>query len=565
MKILDILKSVLSRMTTPNQSYGQRTVWVPAKNAGMYVDHDTALNFSAVYGAVAYRAETIASLPWQVMRRIPAGGKERASSHIVDSLLHTRPNPYMTPFAMKCFLLSMAQLWGNAYLEIEWDRARRPMALWPITSDRVAIKYDTDGALYYEVSNARGEKAPLMPSDVYHLAGMGFDGITGYSVVSLAQRSIGQGLASDEFMANFYANGTVLSGVFSHPKSLGDEAYERLKSEFEKKYGGPKRSWRPLIVEEDMKWQTMGMPLQDAQFLESRKFSVEDIARWFRVPPHKIGHLEKATFSNIEHQSIESVQESILPWAVRMEQEADYKLISQRNRNVFFTKINLKGLLRGDAKSRSEFYKIMRNEGIMNTNEIRELEDLNPIGPDGDKYVMQSQYTTLEKIGEESDLALTAPTDDQFEPAREAYRHILEDAAIRVLRREEGRAINAAGRYEQRQEFVRWMNKFFGDHIIYAASVLNPILNSMAQVVLNGRHEKLAGQIDTIVNIYLDRHVKDSRVAILEYYDDREPLWDEGERAAAISADLTEQIINIALLEGINREKEKRILDSGQG
>ena len=552
-------------MTTPNQSYGGRTLIIPSKTAGMVVDHDTALNFSAVYGAVAYRAETIASLPWQVMRRLPAGGNERATTHMVDSLLHTRPNPYMTPFAMKCFLLSMAQLWGNAYLEIEHDRAKRPIALWPITSDRVDIKYESDGALYYEVSNARGQRAPLKPADVYHLAGMGFDGVSGYSIVSLAQRSIGQGLASDEFMANFYANGTVLSGVFSHPKTLGDDGYDRLKKEFESKYGGAKRSWRPLILEEDMKWQTMGMPLQDAQFLESRKFSVEDIARWFRVPPHKIGHLEKATFSNIEHQSIESVQESIVPWAVRMEQEADYKLISQRNRNVFFTKINIKGLLRGDSKSRAEFYKIMRNEGIMSTNEIRDLEDLNPIGPDGDKYVMQSQYTTLEKIGEDSPAPAPAPpAEDQFEPVRDAYRHILEDAAIRVLRREEGRAINAAGRYDDRQEFVRWMNKFYRDHTIYAASVFDPILKSMAQVLLNGRHDQVAGAIETIVNINLHYHVKDSRLALLAYFDDDEPLWNEGERAAAISADLTDKVFNIALLEGVNHEKQKRLLDTSQ-
>ena len=565
MNKLDKIRLWLARVTAPNQSSSQRTIFIPARNAGMQVNHDTALNFSAVYAAVAYRAETIASLPWQVMKRLNPGS-EPVPSHAVNKLLHTRPNPYMSPFSLKCFLLAMAQLWGNSYLEIERDGGNRPINLWPLTSDRVEVKFDDAGALYYEVTNGRGGKAPLKPSDVYHLSGMGFDGIQGYSIVTLAQRSIGQGLAADQFMSSFYANGTVLSGIFSHPKTLTDEAYDRLKADFKEKYSGVQKSWEPLIVEEDMKWQNMGMPLQDAQFLENRKFTVEDIARWFRVPPHKIGSLDKATYSNITQQAIESVQESIMPWAIRMEQEADYKLIPQNNRNLFFTKINIKGLMRGDAESRAKYYQIMRNQGLMSANEIRALEDLNPIGADGDKHVMQSQYTTLEKIGEEP-----APVQPQLpaleideDAIRQAHNGIFIDTAIRVLKREEHRAIDSARRYTDRGEFVEWMAKFYGEHAIYMAGVLKIPMEALCHIVFNGNNEKAAGQIDTVLTMFLYNHIKESRLSILSYYDDNEPLWDENERATAITTHLMDKIFNLAQIQGVNHEKEKRLLGTGQ-
>ena len=231
---------------------------------------------------------------------------------------------------------------------------------------------------------------------------MGSDGILGYSVVSLAASSIGAGIASDEFSTEFFNNGVIFSGVLKHPGKMSPEAQERLKLQLQK-HAQTGNRWQVLIAEEGIEWMDIGMPLKDAEFLAERKFTVTDICRWFGVPPHKIGDLERATFSNIEQQSIEVVTDAIVPWVLPMEQEADTKLISSRNRGFFYSKMTLNGLLRGDSAARVEYYQKMRNMGAINADEIRDLEEMNPIGAKkgGDKYVMQGQYVPLDKIGEE--------------------------------------------------------------------------------------------------------------------------------------------------------------------
>lgn len=399
MSIFSSLKRVFNRSAgppAPSQSFP-----IPYRLAGVPVTTETALQIAAVFACVRYIAETIGALPWGVYLKKTGGGRDELRSSPLWRLLHARPNPEMSAMAFRETLIAWALTWGNGYAEIERDVVGRPVALWPISPDRVAIKRTEGGTLYYEVNNQTGPKVDIPAEDVYHLHGLGYDGIAGYSVVSLAARSLGTGIASDQFLNSFFGNSTIVGGVLEHPEKLSPEAYERIKESWEARHGGPAAAWRPAILEEGMKWQSIGMPLKDAEFLATRKFTVTEIARWFRVPPHKIADLERATYSNIEHQSIEVVTDTILPWAVRLEQEADFKLIGSRNQGTLFTKINLKGLLRGDAKSRAEFYKVMREMGVFSVNDIRELEDLNPIGPDGDKRVMQMQYTTLERIGEE--------------------------------------------------------------------------------------------------------------------------------------------------------------------
>lgn len=395
-----------------------RLVFVPTRSGGVYVDHDTALNFSAVWACQRYLAGSVAQLPWRVHKRLAGGGSDVTATHPADFLLHTRPNPEMSAFNFKRLMIHWAASWGNGFAEIEKDAAGRPTALWPIHPDRVVAKRRESGGLYYEVSNYRAPKVEIEPDAMFHLAGMGADGISGYSVISLASTAIGAGIAGDKFAADFFANGAVLSGGLKTEQKLKDEAYQRLKSDFDKKYTGAGNNWRPLILEQGLEWQTFGMPLKDAEFLAGQKFRVTDICRWFGVPPHKIADLDRATYSNIEHQAIEVVTDTLLPWILPLEQEADAKLISPRNRAIYFTKMKVAGLLRGDSQARKDFYKDMRNMGAMNANEIRALEDLNPI-PDGDKYVMQGQYTTLDKIGEQPEPAPfiePEPEPDEGEP-----------------------------------------------------------------------------------------------------------------------------------------------------
>lgn len=401
--ILNAVVNFFNRSTTPNNSTGQRLVYVPMRKGGIYVDHETANNFSAVWACSRFISQSVAQLPWHVRRRRDNGGSDPAATHPVDQLISTRPCPEISAFQWKAAMSAWAVSWGNAYAEIEKDLAGRPTALWPLSPDRVTPMRGEDGRLVYEVLNYRGPKTYLEPDQVFHIAGLGYDGIKGYSVISLAAASIGAGIAADEFAASFYANGAVMSGGLKTENKLADETYQRLKKDFNEKFVGPQKSWRPIILEHGLDWVPFGMPLKDAEFLGSQKFRVQDIARWFGVPPHKIGDLERATFSNIEHQAIETVTDTIVPWVIRFEQEADYKLISPRNRGIFFTKMKLQGLMRGDHASRAAFYKDMRNCGVFSVDEIREREDENPIGPakGGNKYVMQGQYVTLDKIGEE--------------------------------------------------------------------------------------------------------------------------------------------------------------------
>lgn len=403
LNLFGFLKRFFGRLSSSDTGQSSRIFW-PRRKAGVYVDHDTALTFGAVFACQRYLANTVAQLPWKVYRRIPGEkGSDYAPTHPADWLLGTRPNPEMSAFNFKRWLVHHAVSWGNAYAEIEFDVSNRPVSMWPIHPSRVTAKRSEDGALYYEISNMRGSKTAIMPSSIFHLAGMGNDGISGYSVVSLAAAAIGAGIAADSFSADFFANGAVLSGGFQHPGKMSLEAHTRLRDQIKEKHTGIGNAWRPIVMEEGISWQTFGMPLKDAEFLAGKNYSVTDIARWFGVPPHKIADLSRATFSNIEQQSIEVVTDAILPWVLPMEQEADTKLISARNRGYFYTKMTLNGLLRGDSAARGAWYQTMRNMGAISADEIREFEDMNPIGAakGGDKYIVQGQYVPLDKIGEE--------------------------------------------------------------------------------------------------------------------------------------------------------------------
>jgi len=462
-----------------------RRLYVPMVKGGMWVDHETALSLATVFAAVRYISQSVASLPWELRQRRRDGGSDPAFSHIVYRLLHNRPNPYMSAFDWKVLMLARANLWGRAYAEIEHDIMNRPLALWPIAPDRVETKMDQDIGLYYEVTQKNSEKTIIYPENMFHLRGLG-DEKDGYSIIALAARSIGAGLAADEFSASFYENSAVSSGVLKHAKSLGDKAYDRLKKDFQEKHTGPRQAWRPLILEEGMEWETMTMPLKDAQFLESRKFNVLEIARWFGVKPHKVADLDRATFSNIEEQNIDDVQDTLIPWALRLEQEADYKLIGARNRSVFYSKINVKGLLRGDSKARAQFYKDLRNLGAINVNEIRAFEDMNPIGPDGDKYVMQGQYTTLEKIGKDPEpnpFQIEVPEEGEDEgETKAAWQHVFYDALERVYDRSQKR-LEHAHKNIAKDKLDAWLEKARQDHAQYLVKALRPVFIGYAKAI----------------------------------------------------------------------------------
>ena len=367
-------------------------------NAGKLVNESTAMQTSAVYACVRILAEAVASLPLHVYRRTDDGGKEHHRRPPLFPLLHAAPNPEMTSFVFRETLMSHLLLWGNAYAQIIRNGHGRPTALYPLLPDRVRVERDTSGELVYFYYGEHGQ-AKLGRDDILHIPGLGFDGLIGYSPIAMAKNAIGMALATEEYGAKFFANGANPGGVLEHPSTIKD--IQRVKDSWSANYGGSGNAHRIAVLEEGMKFSSIGIPPEQAQFLQTRKFQLNEIARIFRVPPHMVGDLDKSSFSNIEQQSLEFVKYTLDPWVVRWEQALEQALLLPGERRHLFVKFNVNGLLRGDYQSRMAGYATARQNGWMSANDIRELEDLNRIPAElgGDLYLVNGSMTKLADAG----------------------------------------------------------------------------------------------------------------------------------------------------------------------
>lgn len=369
----------------------------PTTATGRSVSASTAMKASAVFACVRVRAETVASLPWPVYRRLSGGGKERDPSHPLYELLHDQPNPEQTAIEFRENLIGHLDLWGNAYAEIDWDARGRVRALYPLRPDRVTEE-ERDGQVYYVVTLPDGERKGLPAWRVWHTRGF-----MGQSVIANARESIGLALAGEEYGARFFGNDSRPGGVLKSPKVLTKEAAKNLKESWEAAHSGLENRHRVAVLEEGVEWQQIGIAPEDAQYLELRQFQVVDIARFFRVPPHKIASLERATFSNIEHQSIEFVVDCIRPICVRLEQSARRCLLTTEERPTWIAEHVIDGLLRGDTASRYQAYAIGRQWGWLSADDIRELENQNPL-PDGQgqSYLVPMNMTLADQAGQQN-------------------------------------------------------------------------------------------------------------------------------------------------------------------
>lgn len=384
---------ILAKVTGNTPITGSRIINTGRTAARVYVDADTALKNATVWACVQYLTRTMGQLPWHVMVKDTKGNASVASTNGVDYLLNSRPSPEMGAFTWRQSMLGQALLRGNAYAEIERDNRGVPFALWPIHPDRVRVRRNAAGALEYEVWNSDGN-AVLSSADMFHVRGYG-DGVVGYGVIEYAAQSIGWAQATELFGSTFFGEGMNPSGIVTATAGLSPAGLEELRKEINRLYTGP-RGQRTAVLDAGIKFEKTATNPNDSQFIETRQHQVEEICRWFGVPPHKAMHLLRATFSNIEHQSIEVVVDSITPWARVFEQEADYKLFGAVNRQKFYTKMSFQALLRGDNASRLAFYKGMAELG-MTLNHVLALEDLNGIGPDGDVPFVSNNVQTLKR------------------------------------------------------------------------------------------------------------------------------------------------------------------------
>ena len=398
--------------STAGSSY---TFFMGGSTAGKHVNERSAMQMTAVYSCVRILAEAVAGLPLHLYRYTESGGKEKAIDHPLYLLLHDEPNPEMSSFVFRETLMTHLLLWGNAYAQIIRNGKNEVVALYPLMPNKMEVDRDEYGQLYYkyqrsndEAPTMEGSSVILKPCDVLHIPGLGFDGLVGYSPIAMAKNAIGMAIACEEFGAKFFANGAAPSGVLEHPGTIKDPS--RVREAWQSQFGGSSNSGKVAVLEEGMKYTPISISPEQAQFLETRKFQINEIARIFRVPPHMVGDLEKSSFSNIEQQSLEFVKYTLDPWVIRWEQSIMRSLLTPEEKKTYYAKFNLDGLLRGDYQSRMNGYAIGRQNGWMSANDIRELENLDRIPPEegGDLYLINGNMLPMRDAGA---FANITPTD----------------------------------------------------------------------------------------------------------------------------------------------------------
>ena len=373
--------------------------------SGKNVNERSAMQMTAVYACVRILSESIAGLPVHLYKYREDGSKEKAVDHPLYRILHDEPNPEMTSFVFRETLMTHLLLWGNAYAQIIRNGKGQVLGLYPLIPNRMTVDRDEKGHLYYsylvsdsDAPTMKSGTVILKPTDVLHIPGLGFDGLVGYSPIAMAKNAIGLAIAAEEYGSKFYANGAAPSGVLEHPNVLKDPA--KVRDSWNAAFGGSSNAHRVAVLEEGMKYTPISISPNEAQFLETRKFQIDEIARIFRVTPHMVGDLEKSSFSNIEQQSLEFVKYTLNPWVCRWEQALQRALLDDDEKGKYFFRFNVEGLMRGDYQSRMNGYATARQNGWMSANDIRELENLDRIPAElgGDLYLVNGNMLPLSQV-----------------------------------------------------------------------------------------------------------------------------------------------------------------------
>ena len=421
-----------------NRTVGsQYTFFMGGSSAGKSVTERSAMQMTAVYSCVRILAEAVAGLPLHFYKYNNDGSKSKAIDSNLYHLLHDEPNPEMSSFVFRETLMTHLLLWGNAYAQIIRNGKDEVIALYPLMPNKMSVDRDENGVLYYTYQRSQEEgkesgTVTLSTRDVLHIPGLGFDGLVGYSPIAMAKNAIGLAIATEEYGAKFFANGAAPSGVLEHPGTIKDPA--RLRENWNATFGGSANSGKVAVLEEGMKYTPISISPEQAQFLETRKFQINEIARIFRVPPHMVGDLEKSSFSNIEQQSLEFVKYTLDPWIIRWEQSLNRALLNVDEKKVYFFKFNVEGLLRGDYQSRMQGYATARQNGWMSANDIRELENLDKIPAEsgGDLYLVNGNMLPLNKAGAYADKNKKEDTNEEVLELEESDQRNLRRKSTRT-------------------------------------------------------------------------------------------------------------------------------------
>jgi HK97 family phage portal protein len=371
-----------------------------AASSGVHVSPDSALNYSAYFNGVQQIAQTVASLPWNVFKKVGSSAV-RYTQNSLELVLSTQTNGYQNANQYKELIVYDLIVWGNSYSFIEYANDYRVSALYRIPPDNVTVMFDYEKKekVYKIKSNITNETKNYSQAEIFHIAGFSSNGMTGMSILSHARESIGLGLAEQVFAGRFFGGGTNVGAIFTHPEKLSDTAKANLKKAIQNQNTGIYNSHKIMVLEEGLTFNRTTMPLRDAQFLEARQFSVQEVARWLNIPPHKLKDLSRATFSNISEEQLSFFTDTIRPWIIRIESAANTQLINPASWGRVYTEFNFNAILRADIKTRFESYSIALQNGFLSRNEVRNKENMNPIdGNGGDVYTAQLNLTSVENL-----------------------------------------------------------------------------------------------------------------------------------------------------------------------
>jgi len=511
--------------------------------SGVTVNERTALNYSAFWACVRYLSNAIAVPPLKVYKR-QGKGREAARDHRNWVLLHDRPNAAMTSFQFRQVAQAHLMTWGNFYAEREMNGRGETVGLWPLRPDRVDVVIrGREKHLAYRLSD--GGIVALNPGEFLHIAGLGFDGFVGYSPVSLMREAIGLGMSGESYGARFFGSGGRVPYVVTSPVRMTPEAQDRWRKQWEQVHGGAgdglKRAQRVALLDEGMSVQSIGMPHDDSQFLETRRFQVEEMARINGVPQHKIQSLEKADFSNIEQQAIEAVQDAVQPWATNWEQVLNWELFTPAERKVYYCEFNLDVHLRGDSMARAESLAIQRQWGIVNADEWREKENMNPL-PDGqgEKYLVplnmmdsadMSAGESVDVAPDRSIRAVAAVGNDERSLRsaesrhrfQKAYAQLFERAAQHFVTREARAAARALARAFKGdrpvEDLMADLRKFYASFGESVRREMLPVVLALAHLVRREIEIETGSAVaaenverfaQRYVNDFADKHIGDS-------------------------------------------------------
>lgn len=444
-------------------------------SAGIAVTPMGAMALSAYYACIRNISEDVGKIPLKVYEKLKPRGKKPREDHSLYPVLHDAPNPHMGSMTFREMMTGWMMGWGNAYAEIARAPDDSRLELFPIHPSRADVKWSEGRQKVYEVTNDNGSIVRFREDQIFHLRGLG-DELKGYSVARLGSESIGRALAVQQFSASFFGEGTTAAGVFTTPAPLDEEAFKHLKATWPK---GLPNAHHPLFLEEGMTWQSMTVPPEEAQMLETGKDGVIDVCRWHRMQPHKVQALDHATFSNIEHQDIEYVGDTLFSHYKRWEEEIKRKLISPNEPEIFAEHL-ITGLLRGDQAARSTYYRERFNIGTLSQNDIRDLENENGIGPEGDKYYVPMNLTSGDDEEEEPEPAAPIPPMIPREAeVTESMRPVFLETAARVVRKESMALTRAAKRYQTLAAFSEWADKFYTEHRGLVAEAFFPLARTV--------------------------------------------------------------------------------------